>query len=156
GGISSRMICSVRTAGRAGAPAAYLVRAASALDALSPDPYGTAGNAISRNAQLTAHFDGPVTSADAGSFVVRGLQSGRHFVGTGYDGLGTSAITTPAGSFFPGEEIEVVLTAALAACPGGGLPHVARLRAGVEPGAADFASGTTLAPGRTPETAAIA
>ena len=156
GAAPIRTVCTVRTAGTTLAPTAYLVRAAGSLMALSPDPYTAAGRAVAWDARLTARFDGPVAAADAHTFVVRGLQSGHHFIGAAYDGAGTDAIVTPAASFLPGEELEVVLTDALASCPGGGLPHVARLRAAVEPGGAGFTSSMTLAPGGYPETVALA
>ncbi|HEX7051068.1 MAG TPA: hypothetical protein VF188_12745, partial [Longimicrobiales bacterium] len=112
GTIPSRRICRVRAAGPAVDPTGYLVNVSPATwSGLSPDPY--AAGSIAQNAQIAASFDAVVVGASAETFVVHGMQSGRQFLGASYAGNGTSTVTAPAAGFFPGEEVEVVLTPGL-------------------------------------------
>lgn len=130
GGVATvRRVCSVRTAGPASAPTATLVNSTGALlQSLTPNPYATdgSGSFIASPTSFTAQYSDAITATPtAENFVVNGSQSGRHFLGQSYDGAGTNTITSPSGTFFPGEEVEVVLTSALDGC---GAPKVARLR----------------------------
>ena len=120
-------ICAVRTTGPATAPTAFLVRA-SAFQSLNPSPYTGAGSHIVENSLIQAAFAAPVqgVSVSSANFVVRGLQSGQAFRGATYTTAGNT-VTTPAGAFLAGEEVEVVLTSGLA-CP---TPWVGRLRVAV-------------------------
>lgn len=128
GPILTRRICRVRTAGPTDAPSATLVNAPDVtLQSLSPNPHATDGSAsfLASPATFTATFSTPVSAPTAENFVVNGSQSGRHFLGESFRGGGTNTVTSPSGAFFPGEEIEVVLTGALQGC---GAPTVARFR----------------------------
>jgi len=119
----TRLFCSVRTAGFPGAPTATLVDAGGSFVALNPSPYTQAGSFVSPTASLQATFSTPVQGAGPNNFIVRGLQSGQAFRGATYTTNG-NVVTTPAGRFSPGEEVEVVITTALS-CP---KPWVGRLR----------------------------
>ena len=129
GTIASRRVCTVRTAGPTDAPTATLVNTSEAiLQSLSPNPYATdgSGSFIASPTQFAATFSDAVGTPTAENFVVNGSQSGRHFLGESYGGGGTNTVTSPSGTFFPGEEVEVVLTGALLGC---GAPTVARFHA---------------------------
>lgn len=85
-----------------------------------------------RTGAVNVRFRTPPTSLPAGSVVARGNQS---VVRPGTPALSGDTLSVPArtGGYFPGEEVEVSLTAALG---GSGLPQVFRYRtvAGVGPG----------------------
>lgn len=131
GPLSSRWLCTVRTAGSAASPAGYLVHKLPAKWlSFSPNPYaaGGANESLTRNVQIQANFDEIVLDASAETFVVHGSQGGRRFVGMAYEGNGTTTVKTPAASFFPGEEVEVSITPAVDRCSTG-MRRVARYRA---------------------------
>lgn len=111
----------VRVAGPVGSPTATLFPAPPNISSLTPDPYPNNGSAsnINANTDFTAVFSSIINEANARSFVVRGRQSGVQFLGEIYNGNGTTTITTPTGSFFPGEIVEISLTPALGLCPEG-------------------------------------
>jgi hypothetical protein len=141
GPTPSRLFCAARTAGDAGAPVAYLGRLESALVALSPSPRAAEARRISATTTISAHFDCPVDGVTPGNFTVRGLQSGQAFRGQAYAGNGTTSITTPAASFFAGEEVEVVATSAI---HGLKAPYVGRLRVGAGTADAVFTMWTSF------------
>jgi hypothetical protein len=134
GGLG-RSICSVRAAGPASAPTAFLGQLGTSWLSFSPDPYDPGTGFIAANAQLSATFAGPVSNAGPSNFTVRGLQSGNVFFGQGYSGNGTATITTPAASFFPGEEVEVAVTPGIQCVDE---PRVARMRVASTPASEVF------------------
>jgi hypothetical protein len=122
----TQLICSVRTTGTAGAPTAFLVNAPSSFLSLTPNPYSAAGSIVPQTSTIAAMFSGAVTGAGPNNFIVRGLVSGQAFRGATYTTAGP-VVTTPPGSFQPGEELEVVITSAIS-CPN---PWAGRLRVAV-------------------------
>lgn len=104
----------VRVTGPAGSPATTLFPTPPTFVSLSPAP----GIVIIDNLVFSATFSGTIPRADAVRFVVRGRQSGVHFIGDTYTGIGTTTISTPAVNFFPGEIIEVSITPGLGICDG--------------------------------------
>ncbi|MFW8628343.1 FG-GAP-like repeat-containing protein [Deinococcus sp. ME38] len=124
----------LRVAGGAGAATANL---------FPPVNVGVAGvnsTFADRTGVVNVRFRTPPTSLPAGSVVTRGNQS---VVSPGMSVLSGDTLSAPArtGGYFPGEEVEVSLTAALG---GTGLPHVFRYRtaAGVGPGT--FSGGSVV------------
>ncbi|MFW6079544.1 MAG: FG-GAP repeat domain-containing protein, partial [Gemmatimonadota bacterium] len=142
---TARTLCSVRTAGTAATPDAFLVDVPEFVS-LAPDPYATdgSGSAIASPTDFDATFDAAADGADHTTFAVHGFQQGRLFVGQGYSGNGTTTVTSPSGTLFPGATVEVTLTHPLG-CP----DRVARYRvasaaasaAFTEPAASPFAVG---------------
>ncbi|HZS59836.1 MAG TPA: VCBS repeat-containing protein [Gemmatimonadaceae bacterium] len=144
GAASTRTICSARVAGTAASPTAYAFGAPAHFLSLTPNPYDVSGESISSTASLTATFDTVVTNATPSTFVVDGMQSGRGFLGHTYTGNGTTTVSTPNGSFLPGEEVEVTVAATPGlACP---TPWAGRLRVGptVSSEFGSFAAATTI------------
>jgi hypothetical protein len=119
----TRLFCSVRTTGFADEPTSFLVNVGADFQALNPSPYANAGSFVSPTASLQATFSAPVQGAGPNNFIVRGLLSGQAFRSATYTTSG-NVVTTPAGQFTPGEEVEVVVTTALS-CRA---PWVGRLR----------------------------
>ncbi len=135
GPIPHIVICSVRTAGTREAPTSHIGSDGVAFASLSPNPYTGAGSFIARDASLAAMFSGSVTGAGPGTFAVHTFQSAGRFLNGSYSGNGTSTVTySHAGTFFPGEEVEVSLTNGLACAP-----HVARLRTATAPATGRYA-----------------
>jgi hypothetical protein len=128
-----RYVCGVRTAGSAASPDEFLVPPQPTFRSSAPNPY-TPSN-LARNGTISYVFDRPVPDPTPQNFVVHGDQGGRRFTGGGYTGGGTTRITTPAGSYFPGEYVDVTLTSALT-CE----PRVARFRAAARAASGTFAS----------------
>jgi hypothetical protein len=150
GGATARTLCAVRTAGLASAPTAYLPGSVAHFVSLSPDPYALAGQFVSSTATVAATFDQTVTAAGPSTFVINGSQSGRRFLGQTYTGNGTMTVSTPSGSFLPGEELEVTLAATPGlACP---TPWVGRLRVAPTTSSVggSFAAQTTASTGSFP------
>lgn len=145
----TKLFCSVRTAGFAGAPTATLVNVGSMFQSLNPSPYTGAGSFVSRTSTIQATFSSNVQGAGATNFIVRGLESGQAFRGATYVNSGSVA-TTPAGNFFAGEELEVVITSALS-CP---TPWVGRLRVQTTASSGTLASQTVPQVGLGPRTIA--
>src|SRR5207249_1675711 len=75
----------------------------------SPTPYVGAASFIARTSSFSATFSTTMAAATASTFVVNSSQRGRWFLGSAYGGTGTTTLATPAASFNPGEEVEVVL-----------------------------------------------
>jgi hypothetical protein len=138
-----RTLCTVRTAGTAAAPLAYLVNVTSRFAAVAPDPGAGdgSGSFIDRAAQLRMTFTQPVTGAGPTTLRVRGLQSGPAFGSATYTGNGTVTVSTPPGSFVAGEVVEFVATTALT-CPA---PHAGRLRVATVGGTGQFESARVIA-----------
>lgn len=72
-----------------------------------PDPHATlgSGSRITLPTSFAASFNGTVDGADANTFVVHGMQTGRHFLGEAHGGNGTGTVTSPESStnaFFGG------------------------------------------------------
>jgi hypothetical protein len=133
-------LCTVRTAGTAAAPTAYLVNAPTALTSWSPDPYAAASSFLSPGSGFSATFDHAVSGASGTSFVVNGSLRGRYFLAGSFSGNGTTTVSSPAASFFAGEEVEASVTSRIAGlCE----PAVARFRI-----AAGLASATFTEPPR--------
>lgn len=149
-----RTICTVRTAGTANEPAAHLVNVFWEFGSFIPDPYIDNGSAsfIASTTSFQAAFSAAVEGAGPENFTVRGLQSGPAFLGEVYNGNGTSTISTPAGSFFAGEEVEIAVTNALA-CP---QPQpVARYRVAAAQATGSFDPDSTYATAIAPTSVAI-
>jgi hypothetical protein len=146
----TRTLCSVRTAGTAASPTAYMFSPVPAVSSLSPNPYGPWGGVVPLDGVISATFAGPVGKPDDRNFTVNGSLGGRRFLGAQYAGGGnTTGAATPAGNYFPGEELEVTLTTALA-CNG----LVARLRAASGAASGNFA-GSALASSGGPTDVAV-
>ena len=134
-GIDKRVVCEVRTAGLAGAPTHSLTAPSGTGVWLVPSPMGAGFHPLSPGEAMAAAGCPSIAAADASRFVVHGLQSGS-LSGT-YTGLGTPVVDfqLPSGAdFFPGEEVEVTLTSALA----GTAPVVGRYRVAVTKGSGSF------------------
>jgi len=136
GSTPADRICIVRIADPDVSPSAYLADSLR-VAAQSPNPFTGAGSFISRTASLAATFNYALAAATASGFAVHGSQSGRHFLGGGFTGGGTTTLATPAGAFRAGEEVEVSFTGGLSAetatarfCHGA----VSRFRAAADPG----------------------
>ena len=138
-----RTLCTVRTAGTAAAPLAYLVNVPSRFASVAPDPGAPdgSGSFIDRAAQLRMTFTQPVTGADPTTLRVRGLQSGPAYVSATYSGNGTATVVTPPGSFVAGEIVEFVATTALT-CPA---PYAGHLRVATVAGTGRFEGGRVIA-----------
>lgn len=109
-----RLLCNPRVAGTTSNPVTLfseLPHITSMSPALSP---------INAMVDFTFGFSQPISAANinAHTFVVHGRQSGTQFIGQTYNGAGTSTITTPVTTFFPGEVVEVSITSGLGICPG--------------------------------------
>src|SRR5690606_24083965 len=106
----TRRICTVRTAGTAASPRPYPVNATAAVASRPADPSTGARSFLPTVGAFDVTFPEPVSGAGPGTFVVNGSQCGRYFRTGSYTGNGTPTVSTPTGTFFPGEEVEVVLT----------------------------------------------
>ena len=118
----------------------------------SPTPYVRAASFIAPTSSFSATFSAAMAAATASTFVVNSSQRGRWFLGGTYGGTGTTTLSTPAASFYPGEEVEVVLTTGLTAASGGAhlaAPLVTRYRVATTaaPGSFTPASGSPVATG---------
>ena len=148
-----RTICSVRTAGTVGTPLAFMIDVPSSLAAITPNPYAAdgSGSFIDRTSPFQLTFTAPVVLANTSPVHVRGLQSNFAFLNQTFTGFGTNTITTPNGSFFPGEEIEIVVTTAYA-CPE---PWVGRVRVSSNLSAGIFTPASAFAVGDQPSAVAV-
>jgi hypothetical protein len=139
---AATFLCTVRTAGVSGTPTARLGDSIT-VSSLLP----LAGSVITTNQTLTAGLTGAVSNASLGfaSFAVNGFASGRAFIAGGYTGGGSANLSTPAGAFSPGEEVEVALTPRLLgtlAPTTRVCPYIYRYRVGTAVGSGAFANGT--------------
>jgi len=135
-------ICSVRTAGTAASPTAYLVNHAAA-----PVLASAAGNLqfVSPSAPLFFGFCAPMATPAAGTLVVVGSQSGR-LGGTIGGGSSNRLSFTPAASFHPGELVSYSLTTGLQASAGGALAQAvvgSYLTGGTVPSSGAFGAAST-------------
>jgi hypothetical protein len=148
-----RIMCSVRTAGSAGAALAHMTNVTASFVSLTPDPYAAdgSGSFIAPTSALQARFTTPVNRAAPQTMRIQGLQSGLSFTSATYTGNGTMTVITPRAAFFPGEEVEFTITNALS-CP---QTHVGRLRTSTTASSGNFGIATSYAVGRTPVAAAL-
>src|SRR5439155_943755 len=140
--------------------AGYSVPPTPVVTGRSPTPYVGAASFIARTSSFSATFSTTMAAATASTFVVNSSQRGRWFLGSAYGGTGTTTLATPAASFNPGEEVEVVLTTGLTAATGGAhlaAPLVTRYRVATAAATATFAaaSGSPVAVGTNPWSAAL-
>lgn len=129
-----RTLCAVRTGGSSGAASGFLVNADWSNVSFSPNP----GSVIPATTSFQATFDTAVYGIGANNFTVTGSLSGQAFTDTTYSGNGTNTITTPQGSFLPGEEVEIAL---LGPCP---QPEIATYQVEGDFGLQRVASGLTF------------
>ena len=107
-------ICTVRTAGTAASPSAYLVNNSASL-ILGSAPYNLQN--VAPTAPVSFGFCDSIGAPPAGSAIVSGGQSGAH-AGT-WSGSGTGQLSfTPTNAFTPGEPISFSLTTALQSSDG--------------------------------------
>jgi hypothetical protein len=106
--VTTNGICSVRTAGDAGTPTAYLVNGLN--NVVSPAPYTAGASFVAANSVFTLSACRLLHAATAGNFVVHGSLSG--WLHDTYASGDATTISTPArtGGYFPGEELQVSLT----------------------------------------------
>ena len=116
-------ICTVRIAGTAAAPSAYLANNAGLT--LAAAPYGISG--VSPSAPVNVGFCAPMNAAGFGNFIVSGDQSGLRVSGGPYGGsyaanaLNNILSFTPDQPFLPGETVSYTLTTGLSGVGGGAL-----------------------------------
>jgi hypothetical protein len=132
-------MCTVRTAGTASVPTSFLGSVIT-VSSENPPPYVAAASYLSPTASLSATLDSAVSGLSSTSFVVNGSKSGRAFLSGSYTGDGTATVTSPAGAFLPGEEVEVALTPRLlgSAADSRVCPYVYRYRVARSGGTAAF------------------
>jgi len=151
------LVCTVRTAGSSGSPTAFIGDSVG-ITSESPSPYVGAASFLSANASLSATFSQNMASASATSFVVNSSQGGRAFLAGTYNGGNTTTLSTSSGSFRPGEELEVALTAALLGTTSGARvcnPLVYRYRVATASATAEYAAGSPITVGGGPFKAAV-
>lgn len=144
---SYERFCSVRIAGPASNPTAYLASAPGNLVSLSPHPFTASASSIPANAQFAATFDRAVSGVSPQhGLIVHGNQSGRRFVGDVFAGHGTTTISTPVADFFPGEEVEVGFASSIrrSPCSDDGFPGVYRYRVATNPSSGSFTAESPL------------
>jgi len=155
GSSPATLVCTVRTAGTSGTPTGFLVDSIE-ITSESPNPYAAAASHLDSTATLSATFGQTMNAATSATFVVNSFQGSRAFLGGSYTGAGTATLSTPAGHFWPGDEVEVALTAGLhGASEGNRLCHptVYRYRVAAAVASASFVADTgplTLGLGATP------
>jgi hypothetical protein len=144
---SYERFCSVRIAGPASNPTAYLASAPGNLVSLSPHPFTASASSVPVSAQFTATFDRAVGGVSPRQgLVVHGSHSGRRFVGKVFAGHGTTTISTPVAHFFPGEEVEVGFAPSIrrSACADAGFPGTFRYRVATSPSTGSFTAGSPI------------
>ena len=130
--IPKMVLCLVRTAGTRESPTVHIGIPGAPLLALTPSSYS--GSFIARDAQLTAHFNGSVPGGTPANFAVHGLQSAGTFLNGSYNSANNHEVTySHTGPFFPGEEVEVSVTAGLSCTP-----RVERYRVATAPASGRF------------------
>ena len=121
-------ICTVRTAGTAGAPTATLANNAGVTVASGPNNAQGVAAAAAINAGFCAPMD--LATATPATFLVSGSQSGLRTATGAYSGSyaanaqGNVLSFTPGKPFFPGETVSYTLSAGLGASGGGALSKV--------------------------------
>ncbi len=153
GDDGARTLCSVRTAGFPGAALAHITNVAAALSAFTPEPHAAdgSGSFIAANTSIRADFTQAVQGADSRTMPVIGMLSGLQFQTVPYTGNGTASVATPAGAFYPGEEVQVTVTTALI-CP---QSYVARWRVATLMSSGTFSAATAYVVGAQPASAAV-
>ncbi|MGA2382721.1 MAG: VCBS repeat-containing protein [Gemmatimonadales bacterium] len=112
GSSPATLMCTVRTAGTSGTPTGFLVDSIG-ITSESPNPYAATASHIDSTATLSATFGQTMNGATSATFAVNSFQGGRAFVSGSYTGAGTATLSAPAAHFWPGDAIEVALTAGL-------------------------------------------
>ena len=158
-GASQRGVCTVRTSGTAAAPTGFIGESIG-VASVSPSPFAAPDSLIDSTASLAATFTQSLTGASAATFVVNSFQGGRAFLSGSYGGAGTTKLNTPSGHFWPGDVVEVTLTASLSGasprarvCP----PFVYRYRVKAKAGSLLFAqaAGSPISVASGPTSAAL-
>jgi len=140
---AATFVCNARTAGTAVAPTAFLADSIT-VSAFSPLIGTPAGTSQSFGATFSQTMN--LASASFATFVGNGTQSGRTFRTGSYSGAQT--LTSPTGTFFPGEHVEIALTPKLlgSATPGSRVcPYVYRYRVSTGTASGTFVAGTPFA-----------
>src|SRR3989454_736732 len=140
--------------------ATFDITAPLVVTARSPTPYVGVASFIARTSSFSATFSTTMAAATANTFVVNSSQRGRWFLGGPSGGGGAGTRGTPPASFFPGEEVEEVLTTGLTASSGGAhlaVPLVTRYRVATTAAPASFtaAAGSPVAVGLYPVAVAL-
>jgi len=118
-------ICTVRIAGAAAAPTAYLANNAGI--SVGSAPFALTG--VSQSAPINVGFCTPMNAADFSNFIVSGSQSGLRASGAPYSGSyslstpGNVLSFTPDKPFLAGETVSYTMTTGLTASAGGALPQ---------------------------------
>jgi hypothetical protein len=153
-------VCTVRTAGAAGAPTATL--ASNAGHTVANAPYSIAN--VSPSAPINVGFCAPMNAADFSNFIVSGNQSGQRAAAGPYGGafsanaLNNILSFTPDQPFFPGETVSYTLTTGLTGSGGGGLPRAfngSYVVGGVVPSSATYVQSSPFTGGGTPTAVAV-
>ena len=113
---------------------------------------GVNSTVIGRTEAVNVRFRTPPTGVPTGAVVVRGDQSAALPSTPTFTG-DTLSIPARAGGYFPGEEVEVSLTAALR---GAGLPQVFRFRTATSPASGTFGGTQNVPVGSNPYSVAVA
>ena len=117
-------ICTVRTAGTAAAPTAYLANNAGI--SVGSAPFALTG--VSPSAPINVGFCAPMNAAGFSNFIVSGSESGLRAGGAPYGGSysvntpGNILSFTPDKPFLAGETVTYTMTTGLSASAGGALP----------------------------------
>ena len=143
---AATFVCTVRTAGTAGSPTAFLGTSVG-ISSETPSPYANPLSLLPINATLSATFSQNMAGASAATFVVNSFQSGRLFLGGTYTGASSTTLSAPEGSFRSGEVLEVALTPGLQGTASGSrvcAPVVYQLRVASAVASGAFVADTTL------------
>jgi len=154
GGSAATFVCTVRTAGSAVSPTAFLGDSVG-IASETPTPFANAASFLPANATLSATFSENMAGASATTFVVNSFQRGRAFLGGTFTGAGTTTLSAPAGTYRPNDVVEVTLTPGLQGPTSASrvcAPVVYRYRVASATASAAFAPDTILplAVGATP------
>jgi len=154
GASAATFVCTVRTAGTAGSPTAFLGDSVG-IASETPTPFAKAASFLPTNATLSASFSENMAGASATTFVVNSFQRGRAFLSGTFTGTGTTTLSAPAGTFRPNDVVEVTLTPGLQGPTSASrvcAPVVYRYRVASALASAVFTTDTTLplAVGATP------
>jgi len=154
GASAATFVCTVRTAGTAGSPTAFLGDSVG-IASETPTPFAKAASFLPTSATLSASFSENMAGASATTFVVNSFQRGRAFLGGTFTGAGTTTLSAPAGTFRPNDVVEVTLTPGLQGPTSASrvcAPVVYRYRVASAVASAVFTTDTTLplALGATP------
>ncbi|WP_084182810.1 FG-GAP repeat domain-containing protein [Nevskia soli] len=153
-------ICTVRTAGAAAAPTAYLANNAGI--SVGSAPFAFTG--VNPSAPINVGFCAPMNAAGFSNFIVSGNQSGLRLSGGPYGGsYGANALNnvlsfTPDQPFLPGETVSYTLTTGLSGSGGGAVPRNFTgnyVVGGVVPSSASYVQSTPTGGGTGPVAVAV-